>query len=84
MCLSALDTILKNAFVILQQSDDNREKLRAMKLFKDTHLTKIELMSNATTIDSALRYIRSKQRQQQGETTKVNNTAIATTINQVF
>jgi predicted transcriptional regulator len=84
VCLSALDTVLKNTFVILQQSDDNREKLHAMELFKDTHLTKIELMSNATTIDSALRYIRSKQRQQQGETTKVNNTAIATTINQVF
>ena len=25
-----------------------------MQLFKDTHLTKLELLSNATTIDSAL------------------------------
>ena len=36
-----------------------------MQLFKDTHLVKLELLSNATTIDSALNYIRSKQ--QQGE-----------------
>jgi hypothetical protein len=36
-----------------------------MELFKDTHLVKLELLSNATTIDSALNYIRSKQQEQQ-------------------
>jgi transposase len=64
VCLSALDTILKHAFDILETADDNREKLQAMELFKDTHLVKLELPSNATTIDSALNYIRSKQQQQ--------------------
>jgi hypothetical protein len=64
ICLTALDTILKHAFEILQTSDDNREKLQAMELFKDTHLVKLELLSNATTIDSALNYIRDKQQQQ--------------------
>jgi predicted transcriptional regulator len=63
VCLCALDTILKHAFEILQTSPDNREKLQAMELFKDTHLVKLELLSNATTIDSALNYIRSKQQQ---------------------
>ena len=38
ICLSALDTILKHVYEILQDSDDNREKLQAMELFKDTHL----------------------------------------------
>ena len=61
VCLSALDTILKHAYEILQTSPDNTEKLQAMELFKDTHLVKLELLSNATTIDSALNYIRSKQ-----------------------
>jgi hypothetical protein len=65
ICLAALDTILQNAFVIQQRSNDNREKLQAMQLFKDTHLTKLELLSNATTIDSALEFIRSKQSQQE-------------------
>jgi predicted transcriptional regulator len=65
VCLTALDTILKHAFEILETSDDNREKLQAMELFKDTHLVKLELLSNATTIDSALNYIRNKQQQQQ-------------------
>jgi hypothetical protein len=36
-----------------------------MELFKDTHLVKLELLSNATTIDSVLNYIRSKQQQTQ-------------------
>ncbi|MDQ3903179.1 MAG: hypothetical protein M3247_06035 [Thermoproteota archaeon] len=34
ICLAALDTILQNAFVIQQRSNDNREKLQAMQLFK--------------------------------------------------
>src|ERR687888_260336 len=64
VCLTALDEIIKRAFDILETSEDNREKLQAMALFKDTHLVKIELLSNATTIDSALSYIRSKQQEQ--------------------
>jgi hypothetical protein len=63
VCLSALDTVLKNAFVIMTKSEDNREKLQAMELFKNTHLVKLELLSNATTIDSALQYIKGKQQQ---------------------
>jgi hypothetical protein len=65
VCLTALDAIIKRAFEILETSPDNREKLQAMELFKDTHLVKLELLSNATTIDSALHYIRSKQLRQQ-------------------
>jgi hypothetical protein len=48
----------------MTKSEDNREKLQALQLFKDTHLTKIELMANATTIDSALQFIKSKQQAQ--------------------
>jgi hypothetical protein len=65
VCLTALDAIIKRAFDILDTSPDNREKLQAMELFKDTHMVKLELPSNATTIDSALNYIRNKQQPQQ-------------------
>jgi biotin operon repressor len=65
VCLTALDAIIKRAFEILDTSPDNREKLQAMELFKDTHMVKLELLSNATTIDSALNYIRNKQQRQQ-------------------
>jgi transcriptional regulator len=65
VCLTALDAIIKRAFDILESSPDNREKLQAMELFKDTHLVKLELLSNATTIDNALHYIRNKQQEHQ-------------------
>ncbi len=85
VCLNALDVILKHAFNILETSEDNREKMQAMDLFKDTHLVKLELLSNATTIDSALNYIRNKQKQsQQEEDTQKIDTTIANTSNQVF
>jgi len=38
VCLTALDTVLRNAFVIMTKSNDNREKLQALQLFKDTHI----------------------------------------------
>jgi len=81
ICLCALDTILKNTFVILQKSQDNREKLAAMELFKDTHLVKLELLSNATTIDHALEYARSKQREHQKKANDddISNSQLAAT-----
>jgi hypothetical protein len=74
VCLTALDEIIKRAFNILETSDDNREKLQAMELFKDTHLVKLELLSNATTIDSALNYIRNKQQEQQKKRLALDST----------
>ena len=47
VCLAALDEIIKREFDILETSPDNREKLQAMELFKDTHLVKLELLFNA-------------------------------------
>jgi hypothetical protein len=46
ICLTALDEIIKRAYEILETSSDNRERLQAMELFKDTHLVKLELLSN--------------------------------------
>src|ERR671931_2165231 len=69
-----LDTILKHTSAIVETSDDNRERLQAMELFKDTHLVKLELLSNATTIDSALNYIRSKQQQKHADSATVTST----------
>ena len=79
-----LDIILKHAFEILQTTDDNREKLQAMGT-QGYSFGKSELLSNATTIDSALSYIRSNWQEQQKRGTcrqiqLVTTTAIAITI----
>jgi predicted transcriptional regulator len=65
VCLVALDSIIRRASDIIETSHDNREKLQAMELFSDTHLVKLELLSNAVTIDSALNYIKNRHQQQQ-------------------
>jgi predicted transcriptional regulator len=75
VCLTALDEIRKTAFEILETSDYNRERLQAMELFKDTNLVKLELLSNGTTIDSALHYIRSKQQEQQHKRLDLDSTS---------
>jgi hypothetical protein len=80
VCLTALDEIIKRGFDILESSHDNREKLQAMELFQDTHLVKLELLSNATTIDSALNYIKSKQQQQQKKHLSLDSTSETITI----
>jgi orotate phosphoribosyltransferase-like protein len=67
VCLCALDEIIKRTFHILEAAHDNREKLQAMQLFKDTHMTKMELLSNSITIDHALRYVQQKQQAQEQE-----------------
>jgi transposase len=43
VCLTALDAKIKRSFDILETSPDNREKLQAMELFKDTHLVKLTI-----------------------------------------
>jgi predicted transcriptional regulator len=73
VCPTALDEIVKCAFDI-ETSPDNIEKLQAMELSEDTHLVKLELLSNATTIDSALNYIKSKRQEQQIKNRGLNST----------
>ena len=44
--------------------------------YHDTHLVKLELLSNATTIDNALHYIRNKQQQQEQQKKLASDLAI--------
>ena len=67
ICLRALDTILKNSYDIYLKSNDPSEKMQAMELYKDVHLEKLELLSNAQAIDHALQFIKSKQREVEGK-----------------
>jgi hypothetical protein len=46
------DAIIKRAFEILETSEDYREKLQAMELLKETHIVKLELLSNISEISN--------------------------------
>ena len=39
----------------------NREKIKALSLAKDCYSMKLELLTNATVVDDAIRFVQSKQ-----------------------
>jgi hypothetical protein len=64
-CLTALDSIIKRSFDMLENSEEEHHKLAAMQLYKETWLEKLDLLSNVTAIDSALQFIKQKQKEHQ-------------------
>ena len=69
-CLVGLTSILKEAWNTAQESQDKREKLQALSLAKDCYGMKLELLTNATVVDDALRFVSTYAGQ--GKETKIN------------
>ena len=58
-CLVGLTAILKEAWNTSQQAD-KREKLQALSLAKDCYSMKLELLTNATVVDDAIKFVSAK------------------------
>ena len=69
-CLVGLTSILKEAWNTAQESEDKREKIQALSLAKDCYSMKLELLTNATVVDDALRFVSTYAGQ--GKDTKIN------------
>jgi hypothetical protein len=54
-CLVGLTAILREAWNTSQQAEDRREKIQALSLAKECHSMKMELLTNATVVDDAIR-----------------------------
>jgi hypothetical protein len=54
-----LSAILKEAWTTSQQTEDNREKIQALSLAKECYSMKLELLTNATVVDDAIRFVSS-------------------------
>jgi hypothetical protein len=54
-----LTAILREAWNTSQQSEDKREKIHALSLAKDCYLMKLDLLTNATVVDDAIRFVSS-------------------------
>ena len=59
-CLVGLTAILKEAWNTAQQASDKREKIQALSLAKDCYSMKLELLTNATVVDDAIRFVSTK------------------------
>jgi hypothetical protein len=69
-CLVGLNAITKEAWNTAQQTEDKREKIQALSLAKDCYLMKLDLLTNATVVDDAIRFVSSKTKENQESPTE--------------
>jgi hypothetical protein len=63
-----LAAILRESWDMSQQPDiDRREKIQALSLAKDCYTTKLELLTNATVVDDAIRFVAGHKNQNQNK-----------------
>jgi hypothetical protein len=69
-CLVGLSAILKEAWTTSQQTEDKREKIHALSLAKECYSMKLELLTNATVVDDAIRFVSQKSKESSNEDDK--------------
>jgi predicted transcriptional regulator len=62
-CLVGLNAITKEAWNTAQQTEDKREKIQALSLAKECYSMKLDLLTNATVVDDAIRFVQEKTKQ---------------------
>jgi hypothetical protein len=61
-CLVGLNAITKEAWNTAQSTEDNREKIQALSLAKKCYSMKLDLLTNATVVDDAIRFVSAKSK----------------------
>jgi hypothetical protein len=56
-CLVGLNAILREAWTTSQQARQEREKIQALSLAKECYSMKLDLLTNATVVDDAIRFV---------------------------
>jgi hypothetical protein len=56
-CLVGLTAILREVWNTSRQAEDRREKIQALSLAKDCYSMKLDLLTNATVVDDAIRFV---------------------------
>src|ERR687884_430200 len=62
-CLVGLNAITKEAWNTANQTEDKREKIQALSLAKECYSMKLDLLTNATVVDDAIRFVSQKSRE---------------------
>src|ERR671930_450254 len=62
-CLVGLNAITKEAWNTAQNTEDKREKIQALSLAKDCYSMKLDLLTNATVVDDAIRFVSVKSKE---------------------
>jgi hypothetical protein len=62
-CLVGLTAITKEAWSTAQSTEDKREKIQALSLAKECYSMKLELLTNATVVDDAIKFVSQKSKE---------------------
>jgi hypothetical protein len=60
-CLVGLNAITREVWNTAANTEDKREKIQALSLAKDCYSMKLDLLTNATVVDDAMRYVSSNK-----------------------
>jgi predicted transcriptional regulator len=63
-CLVGPTAITKEAWNIAQNTEDKREKIQALSLAKECYSMKLDLLTNATVVDNAIRFVSQKSKEE--------------------
>jgi hypothetical protein len=69
-CLVGLTAITKEAWDTATQTKDKREKIQALSLAKECYSMKLDLLTNATVVDDAIRFVSSKTKENLNSSTE--------------
>src|ERR671937_596529 len=72
-CLVGLTAITKEAWNTAQSTEDKREKIQALSLAKECYSMKLELLTNATVVDDAIRFVSQKSEDKETRSTASSN-----------
>jgi hypothetical protein len=61
-CLVGLNAITREAWNTAEQTEDKREKIHALSLAKECYSMKLDLLTNATVVDDAIKFVSSNQK----------------------
>jgi hypothetical protein len=56
-CLVGLNAITREAWDTADNTEDKREKMQALSLAKECYSMKMDLLTNATVVDDAIRFV---------------------------
>src|ERR1051325_12076632 len=62
-CLVGLTAITKEAWNTAANTEDKREKIQALSLAKECYSMKLDLLTNATAVDDAIRFVSQKYKE---------------------
>jgi hypothetical protein len=62
-CLVGLNAITKEAWSTANNTEDKREKIQALSLAKECYSMKMDLLTNATVVDDAIRFVSNRSKE---------------------